>query len=41
METTTASTIDDDSDNKGDTDGDGDEDDGHKGNNDEAATTRQ
>ncbi len=41
METTTATTINDDSDYKGDADGNGDDDNGHNGNNDEAATTRQ
>ncbi len=40
METTAATTIDDDSDNKGDADGDGDDVDSHNGNDDEATMTR-
>jgi hypothetical protein len=41
MEMTTATTIDDDSDDEGDTDGDRDDDNGHNGNDDKAAMTRQ
>jgi hypothetical protein len=40
METTTATTIDDYSDNKGDADNDGDNSDNHNGNDDKAMTTR-
>ena len=40
METTTATMIDDDINNKGDADGDGDDDDSHNGNDDKATTTR-
>ena len=40
METTMATTINDDSDDEGDADGDGDDGNGHNGNDDEATTTR-
>ncbi len=40
METMTATTIDGNSDNKGDADDDGDNGDDHNGNDDEATTTR-
>ncbi len=40
METMTATTINDDRDNKGDADNDGDNGDDHSGNNDKATTTR-
>ncbi len=40
METTMATTIDDDSNNKGNADNDGDNGDNHNGNNDEATMTR-